>query len=50
MQAVIKARKQHADFRAETARLAALHLDQSAHRLGSIAQNEGCRLGRVDRP
>lgn len=50
MQAVITARKQHADFRAETARLAAMHLHQSADRLGAIAQNESGRAGGMDRP
>lgn len=50
MQAVITARKQHADFRAETARLAAMHINQSADRLGALAQDESCRSGGMDRP
>lgn len=42
IEAVIAARKQHADFRAETARLAAMHLGQAADRLGSAHQGQGC--------
>lgn len=49
MQALIAARKQHAEFRAETARLAAMHLHTSADRLGSLAQGKGRGLCGMDR-
>lgn len=41
MQAVITARKAHAEFREDTARLASVHLARSADRLGG----EGSRAG-----
>lgn len=50
MQALIAARKQHAEYREETARLAALHIAAAQDRMGVQRPGMGGLAGGVDRP
>lgn len=50
MQALIAARKQHEEYREETARLAALHIADAKDRMGPDGPRMGRMAGGVDRP
>lgn len=50
MRSVIEARKRHAEYRKETARLAALALVREPEAIGSVASGQGGRMGGMGLP